>query len=160
MVRAGAILCCASLVGLIAASGGVAAAEKIRAGILDCDVSAGVGLFFTEKQTMRCTFKPLGGGPIDHYNGKIREVGIALGATSGGVMLWNVVSAQKGVPNGALAGTYTGLSADASVGLGLGENVLVGGSNSSFMLQPTSYEGQVGLNVAAGVTTITLDWAP
>jgi hypothetical protein len=41
----------------------------------------------------------------------------------------------------------------------LGENVLIGGSNSAFMLQPTSYEGQVGLNVAAGVTTVTLTWA-
>jgi hypothetical protein len=75
-------------------------------------------------------------------------------------MIWSVVSAQEGVPRGALAGTYSGLSADASVGLGLGENVLLGGSGRAFMLQPSSYEGQVGLNVAAGVTTITLEWAP
>ena len=52
-----------------------------------------------------------------------------------------------------------GLSADASVGVGLGENILIGGNNSAFVLQPTSYEGQVGLNVAAGVTTVTLTWA-
>ena len=51
-------------------------------------------------------------------------------------------------------------SADASVGVGLGENILTGGSDSAFMLQPGSYEGQVGLNVAAGVTTVTLTWAP
>src|SRR5262245_52885106 len=160
MIKTSAALCCLSvLVGSsLIASGGMAA-EKIRAGILDCDVSAGVGMIFSEKQTMKCVFKAMRGGQIDHYSGKIKEVGLALGATAGGVMVWSVISAEKGVPNGALAGTYSGLSVDASVGLGLGENVLIGGSNRAFMLQPTSYEGQVGLNVAAGVTTITLDWA-
>src|SRR6476661_10382705 len=156
MIKTFAVLfCTSSLIGLALAPSVGVAAEKVRAGILDCDVSAGFGLIFSEKQTMKCTFKPMEGGPIDHYSGRIKEVGISLGATAGGVMIWNVVSAQKGIERGALAGTYSGLSADDSVGIGLGENVLVGGSNRTFMLQPTSYEGQVGLNVAAGVTTVT-----
>jgi hypothetical protein len=155
-----AIGCTLSLIGLFFASSLLRAEEKIHAGILDCDVSAGFGLIFSEKQTINCSFKPMGGGQIERYTGKIEEVGIALGATAGGVMIWSVISAQRGVPSGALAGRYTGLSADASVGLGLGENILLGGTNRAFMLQPTSYEGQVGLNVAAGVTTVTLNWAP
>jgi len=148
-----------SILALAVMTGPGAADNKIKSGILDCDVSAGVGLIFTEKQTMNCKFTPLGGGPVDHYTGSIDEVGLSIGATEGGVLVWSVISAQQGVPAGALAGKYTGLSANASVGVGLGENVLIGGSNSAFMLQPTSYEGQVGLNVAAGVTTVTLNWA-
>jgi len=148
-----------SILALAVTTGPGAADNKIKSGILDCDVSAGVGLIFTEKQTMNCKFTPLGGGPVDHYTGSIDEVGLSIGATEGGVLVWSVISAQQGVPAGALAGKYTGLSANASVGVGLGENVLIGGSNSAFMLQPTSYEGQVGLNVAAGVTTVTLNWA-
>ena len=136
-----------------------AADNKIKSGILECDVSAGVGLIFSEKQTMNCKFTPLGGGPVDHYTGSIDEVGLSIGATEGGILVWSVMSAQQGVPAGALAGTYKGISADASVGVGLGENILMGGNNSAFMLQPSSYEGQVGLNVAAGVTTVTLTWA-
>ena len=97
--------------------------------------------------------------PAGWRTGSIDEIGLSIGATEGGVLVWSVISAQQGVPAGALAGKYTGLSANASVGVGLGENVLIGGNNSSFMLQPTSYEGQVGLNVAAGVTTVTLTWA-
>jgi Protein of unknown function (DUF992) len=94
-----------------------AADNKIKSGILDCDVSAGVGLIFTEKQTMNCKFTPLGSGPVDHYTGSIDEVGLSIGATEGGVLVWSVISAQQGgVPAGALAGKYTGLSADASVG--------------------------------------------
>ena len=148
-----------SLLALVAMTSPGAADNKIKSGILDCDVSAGVGLIFTEKQTMNCKFTPLGDGPVDHYTGSIDEVGISIGATEGGILVWSVMSAQQGVPAGALAGTYKGISADASVGVGLGENVLMGGNNSAFMLQPTSYEGQVGLNVAAGVTTVTLTWA-
>jgi hypothetical protein len=133
-----------------------AKADNVQAGLLHCDVSAGVGLFFTEKQAMNCVFKPLGGGAEDFYTGTIQEVGIALGGTEKGVLIWTVLSAQKGVPAGALAGKYTGLGANASVGVGGGENVLLGGNNKAFMLQPASYEGQVGLNLAVGVTTITL----
>jgi hypothetical protein len=138
---------------------GMAQADNVQAGFLHCDVSAGVGLFFTEKQAMNCVFKPLGGGPEDFYTGNIQEVGIALGGTEKGVLIWSVLSAQKGVPAGALAGKYTGLGANASVGVGGGENVLLGGNNQAFMLQPASYEGQVGLNLAVGVTTITLQSA-
>lgn len=137
----------------------MAKADNVQAGFLHCDVSAGVGLFFTEKQAMKCVFKPLGGGPEDFYTGNIQEVGIALGGTEKGVLIWSVLSAQKGVPAGALAGKYTGLGANASVGVGGGENVLLGGNNQAFMLQPSSYEGQVGLNLAVGVTTITLQSA-
>jgi len=138
---------------------GMSQADNVQAGFLHCDVSAGVGLFFTEKQAMKCVFKPLGGGPEDFYTGNIQEVGIALGGTEKGVLIWSVLSAQKGVPAGALAGKYTGLGANASVGVGGGENVLLGGNNQAFMLQPASYEGQVGLNLAVGVTTITLQSA-
>jgi Protein of unknown function (DUF992) len=148
-----------SMLALAAMAGPAAADNKIRSGILECDVSAGVGLIFREKQTMTCTFTPLGGGAVDHYTGSIDEVGLSIGATEGGILVWSVLAAQQGVPAGALAGTYKGISADASVGVGLGENILIGG-DSAFMLQPSSYEGQVGLNVAAGVTTVTLTWAP
>ena len=149
-----------SILALAAMTAPGAADHKIKSGILECDVSAGVGLIFKEKQTMTCKFTPLGGGAVDHYTGSIDEVGLSIGATEGGILVWSVMSAQQGVPAGALAGTYKGISANASVGVGLGENVLMGGNDSAFMLQPSSYEGQVGLNVAAGVTTVTLTWAP
>jgi len=128
----------------------------VRAGTLECDISAGIGLIFVEKQSMTCTFKPANGGPPDFYNGKIEEVGITLGATAGGAMVWAVLAAQHSDPQGALAGTYAGLTANASIGIGGGANVLVGGTGRSFVLQPVSLEGQVGINVAGGVTTITL----
>ncbi|HFC04554.1 MAG TPA: DUF992 domain-containing protein, partial [Rhizobiales bacterium] len=53
-------------------------------------------------------------------------------------------------------GTYVGASADASVVVGGGANVLVGGFNKSVTLQPVSLQVQTGVNVAAGVTTLEL----
>jgi hypothetical protein len=58
--------------------------------------------------------------------------------------------------HGALSGTYSGVGAQATAGAGLGANVLVGGTGNAFSLQPVSIQGQTGINVAAGVTTITL----
>ena len=57
---------------------------------------------------------------------------------------------------GALAGDYIGPSAGASVGVGAGANLLVGGSGSSFTLQPLSVEAQTGLNLAVGVSSFQL----
>ena len=46
--------------------------------------------------------------------------------------------------------------AQATAGAGLGANALVGGTGRAFSLQPLSVSGQTGLNIAGGVTTVTL----
>jgi hypothetical protein len=132
------------------------AQSSVRVGTLACDVSAGIGLFVVQKQTLRCTFTPNGGGLVDSYTGKIDDFGVALGEVAAGHLVWGVIAAVPGLPRGALAGTYAGLGAEATVGVGLGANVLPGGTGRAFSLQPTSVEGQVGLNIAGGVTTVTL----
>ena len=57
---------------------------------------------------------------------------------------------------GALAGDYAGVSGQAAVGVGVGGNVLVGGSNRSVTLQPFSIEGDTGINLAVGVSDMVL----
>jgi len=125
-------------------------------GTLSCDVSAGVGMFLVQKQTMYCTFKPMNGGPPETYLGRIDEFGVALGAVGQGQLVWGVLAPASGVPRGALSGAYVGVGAQASAGAGLGANLLVGGTGRAFSLQPLSVEGQTGLNIAGGITTVTL----
>ena len=60
------------------------------------------------------------------------------------------------LPPQALAGKYVGASGDASLGLGGGANVLVGGSHQTVSLQPVSVTGNVGVNLALGVAGLTL----
>ena len=132
------------------------AQSSMKVGTLTCDVSAGIGMLITQKQTMICSFDPANGGPPDKYTGRIEQFGLALGAVQQGTMVWGVLAPSSGVPHGALAGTYGGVGAQATAGAGLGANLLVGGTGRAFSLQPLTVQGQSGLNFAAGVTTLTL----
>ena len=141
---------------LTAAFAASPAAAQSKVGTLSCDVSAGIGLILVEKQAMTCTFTPIGGGAVSLYTGQIAEYGVAPGAVERGNLVWAVIAATDGAQPGALAGTYAGVGADASAGIGLGANVLIGGTGRAFSLQPLSIEGEVGINIAAGVTAVTL----
>ena len=60
-------------------------------------------------------------------------------------MSWAVLMPTEGPQRGALAGDYVGASGQVAVGVGVGGNVLVGGSNRSVTLQPFSVEGTPAL---------------
>jgi hypothetical protein len=133
------------------------AQSRAKVGTLDCDISGGIGLIITSKKAVRCTYTPA--SPRAHsevYNGSIQKFGLDIGATTGGRMIWAVYSATEGYRHGALAGGYGGASAEATLVAGLGANVLIGGSDRSFALQPLSVQGQTGLNLAIGVTGLVL----
>ncbi|MFN3890579.1 MAG: DUF992 domain-containing protein [Beijerinckiaceae bacterium] len=139
----------------LALCAGAAQAQNSQIGVLSCDVSGGIGLILVQKQTMRCQFRQ-NNGTVEFYNGQIAEYGVALGGVQAGHLVWGVLAATQGLPAGALAGTYAGVGAQATAGVGVGANLLVGGTGRAFSLQPLSIEGQVGVNIAGGVTTVTL----
>jgi hypothetical protein len=129
--------------------------NQTKVGTLTCDISAGIGVIIASKKSVTCMFTPSVPGPREVYVGSITKFGVDLGATSGGEMIWSVF-APTNRKFGALAGNYVGATAEATVGAGVGANVLVGGSNRTITLQPVSVQGQTGLNVAAGVAGLTL----
>jgi Protein of unknown function (DUF992) len=132
-----------------------AQANRTKVGTLTCDISGGIGLIITSKKDLTCMFTPAQPGPREVYVGSITKFGLDLGATAGGEMVWSVY-APTTRKFGALAGDYGGATAEATVGAGLGANVLVGGSDRAVALQPVSIQGQAGLNVAAGVAELRL----
>ena len=126
----------------------------VNVGSLNCKVSGGSGFIFGSTKTISCIFsKP--DGTAERYHGDIDKYGVDIGFTAEGYMVWAVFAPGQ-VKKGALAGKYVGVSGQASVGLGLGANVLLGGSNDQVALQPASIEGVQGLNVAAGFGELTL----
>jgi len=132
-----------------------AQAQRVRAGVLNCDVSGGLGLIIGSQRTVNCLFTPDIPGPQEGYFGTITKFGLDLGATVAGSLVWAVYAdTTRGL--GFLAGDYAGASGEATVAVGLGANVLVGGSNRTVALQPLSVQGQVGLNVAVGVANLSL----
>jgi hypothetical protein len=133
-----------------------AAAQQVRAGLLTCDVSAGIGLIVTSQKALYCTFAPDRPGIMrEDYDGTITKYGLDLGVVAGGIMVWAVFTETVAGP-GFLAGDYVGASGEASLGAGIGANVLVGGSNRTVTLQPVSVSGQIGVNIALGVGSLRL----
>lgn len=130
----------------------------VRIGTLSCNVASGWGFVFGSSRQLRCVFSS-GPGREDHYTGTISRFGADIGFTRGGVLVWAVFAPTNNVAPGALAGNFAGATASATVGVGVGANALIGGSNRTISLQPLSIEGTTGLNVAAGIAAITLQFA-
>jgi hypothetical protein len=141
---------------LLAFSASSAFSQQTKVGLLVCNTSVSIGLIVGSQQKLSCTFTPDNSGVPENYYGTINRVGIDLGISGGGIMSWAVLAPTNGYLRGALAGEYGGASGEVSVGLGVGANILIGGSDRSVALQPLSVEGQIGLNLALGIAGLTL----
>ena len=144
----------------IAASLVPSAAQKANAtlGVLDCTVEGGTGFIIGSQKNLKCTFTSANKAVAsERYVGVIKKFGLDVGGTKKAVLRWRVLAPTGDVyAPGVLAGDYTGVSAEATVVVGGGANLLVGGSSKTFTLQPLSLQAQTGLNVAAGVTSFQL----
>jgi hypothetical protein len=129
----------------------------VRIGYLDCTIGGGVGYVLGSAKEIDCGFHTaVGSERLDHYSGAIRKVGVDLGFTTRSRLIWAVFAPTAGYHHGSLSGVYSGATAEATVGAGIGTNVLFGGTAGSVHLQAVSLTGQIGLNVAATGTSMTL----
>ena len=131
-----------------------------QSGMLKCKLNPSIGFVIFGHQSMECRFVPAAPVPPQIYEGALNTVGIDIGIVGTGGLAWAVLAPTQGVPAGALAGTYVGASGDVALGAGVGANVLIGGSNRSFALQPLSVEGSVAVDVTLGLSALQLRWVP
>ena len=143
--------------GGMAAASPASAGETLAVGHLDCGIKGGVSFIFGSTRELRCVFRPRLATEGELYEGQIKKYGLDIGLTNNARMTW-VVLAPTDLPvnQGVLMGQYVGVAADASLGVGGGANVLIGGSNNTVSLQPLSVQGQTGLNAALGVAEVEL----
>lgn len=128
----------------------------VEIGVLTCNVEGGVGYIFGSKKQMICEFKNASQDKYAKYIGAITKFGLDIGYTSKSSITWAVFAPTADVKDGDLAGSYGGISAEATAGLGIGANILLGGFQKSIALQPLSVQSQEGVNVSAGITGLTL----
>jgi hypothetical protein len=133
-----------------------ASAGKLQLGTLDCTIDGGVGYVVTSNKGVDCTFRPYHHGPSEKYTGMISKLGVDVGQTHQGQLVWAVLAATRSHDEGDLAGHYYGVNAEASVVTGGGTNLLVGGLDGAFVLEPLSVQAQTGVNVAVAVTSLEL----
>jgi hypothetical protein len=145
-----------AVAGLTFAGAANAAPHGVKVGTLTCNVASGWGFIFGSSKDLHCVFHGNANHHGDHYVGSISKFGVDIGYTDGGVLVWGVFAPSSDIRAGALEGDYAGATASATVGVGLGANVLIGGLDKSIALQPLSVEGNKGLNVAAGIGAISL----
>jgi hypothetical protein len=135
-----------------------AEAAGVKVGTLTCHVASGWGFVFGSSKDIRCVFR--GTGRNVRFNGTIDKYGVDIGYTEGGVLVWAVFAPTSTLRDDALDGDYVGATAQATIAVGLGANVLIGGFDKSVALQPLSVEGMTGLNIAAGIGALNLKHVP
>jgi len=140
---------------LAALAGTAHGQDRVQAGVLECRGGASVGFVVGSVTNLGCVLR-IEGMPEDRYVATIRKVGLDLGITEETALAWAVYAPVNRLGPGDLTGNYAGAQGSASLGVGAGGNVLVGGSNNTIALQPLSLQGQVGVNIAAGLESLEL----
>jgi hypothetical protein len=142
--------------GLAAIAFAVPAQARVQLGVLRCTIDGGVGYVITSNKALDCTYRSSRDGSRERYTGVVTKLGVDVGQTNQGELVWAVFGPSRAYADGALAGSYFGVNAEASVVTGGGLNVLVGGFQNSLNLQPLSAQAQTGLNLAVAVASIDL----
>ncbi|MES2601982.1 MAG: DUF992 domain-containing protein [Pseudomonadota bacterium] len=130
--------------------------QGVRVGVLECRGGQNVGMVITSTTTLECVFSSEGRRP-EPYLAHVSRFGVDLGITENTSLAWAVHAPTQRVGRGDLAGNYGGVGGNVSFGLGGGGNLLWGGSQNSFALQPLSLQGQTGVNVTGGVVGLQLE---
>ena len=130
------------------------AQTRVEVGVLTCTAAGSTGFIVGSTRDLRCRFNRQGKDEV--YRGTISKFGIDIGSTQQAQITWAVLAPTSNLPARSLVGGYGGLSAEATVGVGVGANALIGGSDKSIVLQPLSVQAQQGLNIAAGVASLEL----
>ena len=135
----------------------VPASASTAIGTLRCSVAGGVGLILGSSRRIECIFRPADAAFTERYVGRASRVGLDVGVSGRSLILWKVIAPTSVAGRrGALEGRFVGATAGAAVGVGLGANVLVGGNNRTISLQPLSINAKTGINIAAGIGSISL----
>jgi hypothetical protein len=152
----------AAAVGVAASAFGLEApahaAVGVKVGELSCHVSSGWGFVFGSSRSLLCTYT--GNGQVAHYAGNVSKFGVDIGYLQSGVLVWDVFAPTTDMGPAALSGSYGGVTAGATVGVGADANALIGGSTRQVALQPLSIAGNTGVNVAAGIAALSLTYQP
>jgi hypothetical protein len=144
-----------------------------QVGILTCVVNSNIGFIIAGHQSMKCEYQQAesdppqvyqGSSPSQLYEGAVNTIGLDAGVTDGGVLGWTVFASTEGlppgrlltagVPVGALAGEYVGVSGDIGLVVPADAAILIDGSARSFAL--LLRDGAVAFNIVLGVSMLKL----
>lgn len=139
---------------LVVSASAAKAVDTVEVGLLECR-GASQQFIVGSVTELQCLFRPSSGARPQPYVAQIRRFGVDIGFNQSTVLAWSVFAPTRVAPGG-LSGNYVGASANATVGVGVGANALVGGSNNTVALQPLSGQAQTGFGVAGGISAMEM----
>lgn len=128
---------------------------KAQVGVLECKGGPSIGFIVGAVTNLACVLR-INGMPEDRYIATIQKVGVDIGITESTALAWNVFAPIAQPGRGDISGTYVGVDAMAAALVGVGGNVLLGGSNNTIALQPLSVQAETGIIIAAGLERMDL----
>ena len=141
---------------LVATIASASAQQGVQVGVLDCQGGQSVGFVVGSATEFQCVFHSNVGAPDEPYIASVHRYGLDIGVTQQTGFAWAVNAPTTQIGPGALSGHFGGVGVNATVGLGVGANLLVGGSANAYSLQPLSVQGQTGLSAVAGIVDVEL----
>lgn len=147
----------AALIGAPASAQLEPARSGFEIGRLECTLAEFRNRIVRSEMTLDCEFLPVVGEP-ETYTGRMTRIGLDLSVRNRFVIVWVVLNPTEiAYEPGALRGTYVGGTADISLGVGIGANMLVGSGPNSFTLQPLSIAGVLGAGVSLATSRLVLE---
>src|SRR3954452_14958821 len=92
----------------------VRAQSGINIGTLSCQMAGGWGWVIGSARPLLCSFDRYG-APPERYVGTMYKLGLDLGYTQGGALIWSVIAPSANLGPGTLAGSYARGTASAPV---------------------------------------------
>lgn len=129
--------------------------QKAQVGVLECKGGPSIGFIVGAVTNLACVLR-INGMAADYYVATIQKVGLDIGITESTALAWAVFAPVAQPGRGDIAGSYVGVDAMAAAIVGVGGNVLLGGSNNSIALQPISIQAETGVVIAAGFERMDL----
>jgi len=135
------------------------AAGGVELGVLTCNPIAGTetNLVIHSSVDVDCVFVHPEGE--ERYKGEAGiSIGLDLSWKRTSQISYAVIGGSSDLAPEAysLAGKYVGGKAAATVGIGAGLSVLIGGGNNNISLKPLGIEGSTGLGIQGGIGYLTL----
>ena len=124
-------------------------------GTLTCSLSASIGLVVGSQRNVSCLFRGTSGEPDEPYTGTMTRVGLDVGLTTGSV-IFGRCSRTRTATKGCSPAPIPGRRQKCPLPLVSAPTSSSAGSNRTLALQPLSVQGQIGLDIAAGVGSLDL----
>lgn len=137
-----------------------AGGKGIKAGTLEVTAIKGTrhNLIIKSSVDVEAVFTDSGGNK-EYYIGEMGDkLGVDFSHKTEEVLGYLVISASSAYKTGsyAMQGKYYGANMTAALGVGAGVQVLIGGFDKSFTLQPISLEGAKGAGATVGLSYLYL----